>query len=156
MEYRLYDIRETIDLKQWEVADKIGMSRGNYANKESEIANITLKDFNNYCNVFEYSMDYVARLTAIPTYRNIKYITFIDKTIIKERLSTIEKEQNISAKAIAKLLGVAECTYSEYKNPNSNNMIQTLFLKKICLTFNYSMDWVVGRTENKSIKTHSK
>lgn len=67
MEYRFREIRDLLDLKQQEVADRTKISRGTYANIEAEIANAKLKYLLTYCNTFNLSLDYVCNLTILIT-----------------------------------------------------------------------------------------
>lgn len=67
------------------------------------------------------------------------------------RLTILEKENNKQAKDIAKELGILKSTYSGYKNSKQPNLMQSLMLKKIALKYNYSMDWLIGRTNKKHI-----
>lgn len=152
MDFRFREIRDEYELKQSEIAEKMNISRGAYANIESEIANIKLKDFLVYCNEMNFTMDYVSSLDNLNRMLFIKKIDFIDKKILSERLSILEKENHKQAKDIAKELGVHKSTYSHYKNPNSSNMIQTLMLKQLARDYDYSMDWLVGRSNQKYIK----
>ncbi len=152
MDYRFREIRDEYELKQVDIANKINMSRGAYANIEAETANIKLKDFLTYCNELDFTMDYVANLDNLNRTFFIKKIDFIDKNILAERLNTLENENHKQAKDIALELGIQKSTYSEYKNPNSPNMIQTLMLKQLAKDYDYSIDWLVGRSEQKYIK----
>ena len=152
MDFRFNEIRENNDLKQYAVAKLINETATNYQKIETEVANIKLKKLNLYCNVFKCSMDYAANLTNKITYSNITPIDNIDKLVMSERLSIIEKEQNMKPYQMAQFLGIVKTTYYEYKNINSKNLIQTLMVKKISATWGYSMDWIVGRSQQKFIK----
>lgn len=152
MDYRFRKIRDEYELKQNDVADKMKISRSAYANIEAETANIKLKDFLIYCNELNFTMDYVANLDNLNRMLFIKKIDFIDKNILSERLTILEKENHKQAKDIAFELGIHKSTYSEYKNPKSKNMIQTLMLKQLAQNYDYSIDWLVGRSEQKYIK----
>jgi len=152
VEYRFKEIRENFDFKQHEIAKDIGISRGNYANIESETENIKLRTFNTYCNKFNFSMDYVANLSDKFSYSGITKLEKLEKRIISDRLITIENDLNKKGKDIAKELGIAPSTYSDYKNVNKPNLIQTLMVKRLASKHDYSMDWIVGRSEQKFIK----
>ena len=151
MEYRFKDIREELDLKQQEMADRINIKRSNYANIESEIANIKLNTLLKYCNEFKVTLDYVCRLTDKNDYKSCNKIREIDKSIMRDRLNTIESDNDKYAMDIAKDIGVSKSTYSDYKNINRNMLMQTLMLKKLASKYNYSMDWIIGRSDNKKI-----
>lgn len=153
MEFRFKDIRDEHDYKQIDIANEINMSRSAYANIEAEAANIKLRTLLLYCNKFDYSMDYVARLKPDNKTDNInKNITEINKRVLIDRLSIIESENKLRQVDVARLLGIQRSTYSEYKNPNSTNIIQTLMLKKIASDYGYSLDWLVGRCDKKTLK----
>lgn len=149
MEYRLKEIREDCDLKQFEVSEKIGISRGSYANIEAETANIKLKYFLNYCNELNCTMDYAAKLTNNNKTHLIIKLNEIDKTIMAERLRIIEKENNKESRDIAKELGIDSSTYSCYKSLKVKSIMQTLMIKRLAEKYGYSMDWIIGRSNKK-------
>lgn len=148
MNFRLKDIREDNDLKQIDVASKLNVTRSAYANWEAETVNIPLVKLNEFCNLFKISMDYVSMLTNVKS-SNIDYNLELSNEIIKERLGIIENELSKTQRDMANLLGISESTYSKYKNENT---IQTLMLREVSSKFDYSMDWIIGKTETKEIK----
>ena len=147
MEYKFKEIRESLELKQREIAEKTNISRGAYANIEAETANVKLKYLIVYSNTFNLSLDYICNLT------NKNHITNklnkIDKKTMAKRLTILEKENGKMAKDIANELGILKSTYSGYKNPKQSNLIQTLMLKKLAKKYNYSIDWLIGKTNKK-------
>ena len=151
MEYKFKEIRGLLDLKQREIAELTHISRGAYANIEAETANVKLKYLLTYSNAFNLSMVYVCNLKDTNDISSIKKINTIDKKIMASRLTILEKENNKQAKDIAKELGILKSTYSGYKNSKQPNLMQSLMLKKIALKYNYSMDWLIGRTNKKHI-----
>lgn len=149
LDYRFKEIREDLDLKQHEIAEPTHISRGSYANIESEISNVKLKYLLNYCNEFNFSLDYICKLTDLPCSDSLIPIKTIDKRVMAERLTIIEKENHKLAKDLANELGISKSTYSGYKNPKLPNLMQTLMLKRLALKYNYSIDWIVGRSNEK-------
>lgn len=149
LDYRFKEIRDDLELKQHEIAEPTNISRGGYANIESEISNVKLKYLLDYCNEFNFSLDYVCKLTDIPTTKSLIKIKKIDKKVMSERLMIIEKENKKQAREIAIELGISKSTYSGYKNPKLPNLMQTLMVKKLALKYNYSMDWIIGRSNKK-------
>ena len=95
------------------------------------------------------TMDYVANLTHNNKTHLITHIDKIDKSIMTERLNTLETENNKEAQDIAKELGISKSTYSHYKNVNNDRLMQTLMLKRLAERYGYSMDWLVGRSNKK-------
>lgn len=151
MDYKFKKIRNNLELTQEKIAKIMKISRGEYANIEAETANIKLKYLLSYCNELNLSIDYVCNITSYNDKNNLIYITDINKEIITTRLNIIEKENNKRAKDIAEELGILKSTYSNYKNPSSPNIIQTLMLKKIAIKYNYSIDWIIGRGKEKKL-----
>ena len=152
MEYRFKEIRDNRELKQQEVASYLKVSRGGYANIESEIANVKLKNLLYYCNQLDLSMDYVCRLVDYNDTRHLYPLTEVDKKIMGARLTQIEEEQHLKAQELASFLGILNSTYSEYKNPKRSNLMQTLMVKNIAKKFGYSIDWIIGRSNTKKLK----
>ena len=150
MEYRFKEIRGLFDLKQREIAEKTNISRGAYANIEAKTANAKLKYLLTYCNTFNLNMDYVCNLTNNNS--SFNKLDNIDKKLMAERLTILEKENKKQAKDIAKELGILKSTYSGYKNSKQPNLMQTLMLKKLASKYHYSMDWLIGRSNKKYIE----
>ena len=96
-------------------------------------------------------MDYVCNLSNTNRLPD-KMMDSIDKNVMKERLDIIEKEQGLTSTMIADELGILRNTYSQYKNEKYPNIIQTLMLKKIASKYNYSMDWIVGRSNHRKLQ----
>ncbi|MCH5349794.1 MAG: helix-turn-helix transcriptional regulator [Oscillospiraceae bacterium] len=66
---------------------------------------------------------------------------------ISDRLKEIRKEENLTQKAFADKMGVSQSSYSAYENGTS---IPTLdFLMRLADTYDFSMDYVTGRSKNK-------
>ena len=152
MEYKFKEIRNSLDLKQREIAEKTNISRGAYANIEAETANVKLKYLLTYCNTFNLNMDYVCNLKETNDTSSLKKINKINKKLMADRLTTLEKENKKQAKDIAAELGILKSTYSGYKNSKQSNLMQTLMLKKLASKYNYSIDWLIGRSDKKHIE----
>lgn len=152
MEYKFKEIRGLLDLKQREIAELTNISRGAYANIEAETANVKLKYLLTYCNTFNLSMDYLCNLKTTNDTSSLKKIKTIDKKTMASRLTILEKENNKQAKDIAEELGILKSTYSGYKNSKQTNLMQSLMLKKLALKYNYSIDWLIGRSDKKHLK----
>lgn len=149
MNFRFKDIREDQDLNQYQVAEKLHISRSSYSNIEVEKDNIKLSTYNDFCYLFSCSMDYAAHLTNKRQYNDLIKVQTLDKAVIAERLKIIEKDLNKEAQEIAAELGIAPATYSDYKNYNKNNLIQTLMVRCLAENYGYSMDWITGRRNHK-------
>lgn len=149
MSYRLKDIRIDNDLTQKEIADKLHVSRSTYSGWENEGDNIPLYQFNNFCELFNLSLDYVAKL--IDRRENITNKTKkdLDFKLIGKKLEVIRKETNLKQKQMAEIMGVSPATYVNYKK--GSTPIQTEILKTVSIHFDISLDWLVGKSKKKSI-----
>ena len=150
MSYRLKDIRIDNDLTQKYMAQKLNVSRSTYSGWENEGDNIPLYQFNNFCEIFNLSLDYVAKIIdrREEITNNIK--KKIDYKLTGQRLEIVRKENKIKKKQLSKIMGISEATYVNYKN--GKTPIQTEILKEFALYFKVSLDWLVGKSEIKKLK----
>ena len=150
MSYRLKDVRIDIDLTQKNLAQKLNVSRSTYSGWENEDDNIPLYQFNNFCEIFNLSLDYVSKIINRRKNTTNKIKKQIDFKLIGQNLEIIRKENKITQKELAKIIGISEATYVNYKN--GKTPIQTEILKKFAIYFNVSLDWLVGKSKNKKLK----
>ena len=68
-----------------------------------------------------------------------------------KRLKEIRKERKITAKQLAKVLNVSESTISLYENGKREPDLKTLL--NIAEYFNVSVDYLIGKTEEKEKNT---
>lgn len=152
MEYRFKEIREENELTQKEVAELLGITRSMYSNIEAELSNIKLSYLLTFCNQFHCTLDYVCKLSDENDFEEILPIKKIDKQEMARRLTILEHDQKIRAMDVASFLGILKSTYSGYKNKELNNLMQSLMLKQLAKKYQYSMDYLIGRTNQKYLK----
>lgn len=139
---RLNELREERNLLQKDVAKLLNTSRSNYSTWELNTKFIPLKHLNNYCNIFNVSMDYVFYLsnsrgnTINKTYK-------LNKKIIAENLKKFMSDRNITQVELAKVLNTTQSTISSYVN--GKTLIITSFLYQIAKEYNISMDEICNR-----------
>lgn len=139
---RLNELREERNLLQKDVAKLLNTSRSNYSTWELNTKFIPLKHLNNYCNIFNVSMDYVFYLsksrgnTINKTYK-------LNKKIIAENLKKFMSDRNITQVELAKVLNTTQSTISSYVN--GKTLIITSFLYQIAKEYNVSMDEICNR-----------
>lgn len=150
MSYRLKDVRIDNDLTQKNLAQKLNVSRSTYSGWENEDDNIPLYQFNNFCEIFNLSLDYVSKIINRRKNTTNKIKKQIDFKLIGQNLEIIRKENKITQKELAKIIGISEATYGNYKN--GKTPIQTEILKKFAIYFNVSLDWLVGKSKNKKLR----
>ena len=74
----------------------------------------------------------------------------LNKNIIGSNLKEIRKENNLSQENIANILNTSHSTISAYEN--GKTLILTAFAYQICIKYKISLDWLVGRSNNKYLK----
>ena len=148
MEYknRIYFIREESELTQKEVAKELEISRSHYSNIELNIYDIRLETLNKFCNLFHVDMDYVFCLSNIK-HNNTHNIETINRETISTNLKIIMKEHHLNQTSLANCLHCSQQAISKYLNGNS--LILTVFAIELAKKYNYSLDWFVGRSNNK-------
>lgn len=144
-ETRLFDIRELNDYSQEEISKLLKVSRQNYSFWETGTKFIPLKHLNNFCNIFNVTMDYVLKLSS----NNIKTnkIKKISKKEIGKRLKEIRNNNNITQKELAAFLNTTQSTISAYEK--GKTLILTSFAYQICKKYNISMDYLCEIEEDK-------
>ena len=138
-------IREENELTQQQVANLLNVSRSVYGMWEQEYDFIPIKRLNDFCNIFDISMDYVLNINS-----NIKYNyrrKYLDKDIIKLRLKNLRKEANLTQKELALKLNITRSLISKYET--GANLILTSFLIEYAKFFNISSDYIMGRIDEK-------
>ena len=115
---RLIELREEIDLKQYEIANVLGIYKGLYNQYETEYEIIPIKHLNTLCNYFNVSIDYILQLT-----NKINYPNSLDEINISEsgkRLKEFRKEKKLTQEKLAKELNMARSALANYeKNTTS-------------------------------------
>lgn len=71
----------------------------------------------------------------------------IDVTEISRRLIEIRKDNNLSQEKMSGMLGVRRSTYKNYEVSQSDPSLSLLI--KIAVTFDVSIDYIVGRSDEK-------
>lgn len=119
----LRDSRESLDLKQKDIAELFKVNFTTVSGWETGKDTIPLKKLVLYANKFEYSLDYLFGITN----RNTKYKPLeLDLDLIAHNLKEIRKKYNFTQKGIAEKLNTTQPAYSHYET--ATNLITTTFL----------------------------
>ena len=102
---RLKEIREENNLKQFEVANILKVSRSVYGMWEVEQDIIPLRRLNDFCNEFNVSFDYILELTDIKNYPNSHKDIDINK--LKVRLTSLRKNAKLTQDKLSQKIGRA-------------------------------------------------
>ena len=135
-------LRENKDLKQREIAEALNVERSTYAGWETGRDPIPLRKLNDLCEFHKVTFDYITGLSNINKYQeNTTKEINIEK--VSKNLNTLREKENLKQKDLCILLNISSCWYSEYEM--GKILIPTLFLYKIAMTYNYSIDWILGK-----------
>ena len=139
--------REELGMTQKELGYVFGISDSAVRSWETAHDTIPLTKLIKFCNMYNFSLDFVVGLSR----KNIEYGKFkTDKTKISKKLKEIRKSLNLSQQELSDECKISQTTYSGYET--GHYLISTTNLYYICKTYNISMDYIVGRTDNKQIQ----
>lgn len=141
----LEKLREENDLLKKDVAKIIEVSESVYCEWENEKLTIPTKRIYQLANLFEVNIDYMLGISN--TRLHIKSEKEINLQIVSTRLKEIRKSLNMSMRDLAKMLNTSSSAISNYEN--YKYLILSPFLIEICKYSNYSIDWVLDRTNIK-------
>lgn len=140
-------IREEYELTQKQMAEKLEVKRAAYSLWEINKNVIPLKQLNKLANLFSLSLDYLVGNSNIKT-KNLKY----DEINIKElgkRLKRTRKELKLTQEKLAQIFNTTHSAISAYEN--GITLIPTLFIIEFSKISKISLDYFLGKTENKKI-----
>lgn len=139
--------REEMEMTQEELGYIFGVSRKTISGWETSSNIIPFSKLIKFCNLYDYSLDFVMGLTRRNNRNNAKIKT--NKNLIGKKLKELRNNFNLSQEKFAKKCGLSQTTYSHYET--GFNLITTTNAYSICKTYNVSIDWLVGRTNNYKI-----
>lgn len=141
---RMKEIREEAGLKQKEVADKMGVTKGSYSMWECGTDTIPLRRLNQFCNLFNVSIDYVVGFNNKKRYTNAK--PDIKIKVTGENLKKIRNKKGLTQVAIADELKINQPTWNRYEN--SKTLILTVVLVELAKKYHYSIDKILGKDKD--------
>lgn len=139
--------REELEMTQEELGIVLGASKQTISNWETGYIPIPLAKLIRFCNLYNYSMDFVCGLTR----KNIKYdkLIVIDQKLIGKNLKSLRTKLNLTQQKLSDKCNFYQSTYNHYETGYS--LIKIMPAYSICKTYNVSLDWLVGRTNNSKI-----
>ena len=152
MENRLEDLRTNRDLKKNEIAKIIGVTPSIYCEWENDRLAIPTKRLYKLAEFFEINIDYMLRLDNKK--RRIKKNTDLNRKSVANNLKELRKDINISMREEARILNTTSSVVSNFEN--NKTLILETFLVELCKKTNYSIDWVLGRSDIKKININNK
>lgn len=145
---RLEGLREERDLFKKDVAKNIGVVESVYSEWENEKLSIPTKRLVQLANFFEVNIDYMVGLSDKRI--KLKTINDIDLELVSTRLKEIRKSLKMTMRELATKLNTTSSAISNYEN--AKFLILSSLLIELCNISNYSIDYVLGRSDNKFIK----
>lgn len=145
-ENRLSEIRDLYEISQREVAMKLGVGKSTYGRWETQERFIPLDRLNDFCNIYNVSMDYIMNLSS----NNICYkqTKKLDKVIIGKNIKYIRLKQKLTQEQLSNFLNTTHSTISAYES--GKTIILTSFALAICKEYKISLDWLCGKRKNTS------
>lgn len=145
---RLEGLREERDLFKKNVAKNIGVVESVYSEWENEKLSIPTKRLVQLANFFEVNIDYMIGLSNKRI--KLKNDNDIDLELVSTRLKEIRKSLKMTMRELATKLNTTSSAISNYEN--AKFLILSSLLIELCNISNYSIDYVLGRSNNKFIK----
>ncbi len=138
---RLKEVREEAGLKQKEVADALGVTKGSYSMWECGTDTIPLRRLNQFCNLFNVSIDYVVGFSNKKRYANAH--PDIKLKVTGENLKKIRTKKNLTQTKIAEELNINQPTWNRYEK--SKTLILTVVIVELSKKYHYSIDKILGK-----------
>jgi len=134
-------------MTQEELGIILGASKQTISNWETGYTPIPLNKLIRFTNLYNYSLDFIVGFTR----KNFKYNKNIkiDKKSIGKKLKLLREKLNLTQQEISDKRNIYQSTYNHYETGYS--LIKIMPAYSICKTYNISMDWLVGRTNNSKI-----
>lgn len=144
---RLEELREDKELLKKEMAKEIGVVESVYSEWERGKLTIPTRRIYQIANYFEVNIDYLTGLSN--KRKNMKSENDINISLVSKRLKEIRKSLKLTMRDLANKLGTSSSAISNYEN--SKYLILSQFLIELCRLSSTSIDWVLGRTNEKNI-----
>lgn len=144
-------LRDEKDLLKKEMANIIGVVESVYCEWENEKLSIPTKRIYQLANFFEVNIDYMIGISSERI--QIKTNNEIDIKLVSLRLKEIRNSLNMTMRDLAEKFNTSSSAISNYEN--GKFLILSPFLIELCKFGNYSVDWVLGRTNKKFLDKKS-
>ncbi len=140
---KLKELREGREIKQYEIAKMLKISKTTYSEYENEYKIMPIKYLNEICNYFKVSLDYIFNITNELTYNKSK--NNIDVDLFCKRFKEFRKENKLTQSKLAVILNTTQSTLTGYES--GRYIIATPFLYTICKKYGVSADYLLGKID---------
>ncbi len=141
---RLRNIREEINISQYEISQFLNLNKRVYGQYEREYTIMPLKHLVKVCDYFNVSLDYIFGFTDNKSYENRK--DGIDNTLLSLRLKEFRKENKLTQTKLGNILNTTKTVICGYEK--SRYVIASPFLYTICKKYNISADYLLGKVDS--------
>lgn len=147
-ETRLEELREYSDLKAKEVAKGLNIAESTYSEWEHNKIPIPTRRIIEISNFYNVNIDYLLKLSNKRV--DIEANDNIDLELIGNRLKEIRQDLDLTLRELGDKLNTAFSSLGSYER--GEYLIQGDILISLCKISNCSVDWVLGRTNDKYLK----
>lgn len=133
--------RENLEMTQEELGYVFGVKKATISNWENGYDIIPLNKLIKFCNLYDYSLDFIVGFTR----ENKIYpkLDKVDKVKIGKKLKDLRKNLGLTQQQIANECSISRATYCHYEL--GMNLVSTLTLYTICKNHKISMDSFLGQ-----------
>ena len=142
---RLEELRDELEISKKKIANDLGISDSLYGRWENDRFLIPTRRLYQLGNYFQVNIDYILRLTdyRVSIYSDEK----IDLNLVAMRLREVRSDLNYTLRELTNTLHTSSSTWSAYET--GKVLVLSAFLIQICQEENFSIDWILGRSNEK-------
>ncbi len=145
---RLEELRDELELSKKKIANDLGISDSLYGRWENDRFLIPTRRLYQLGNYFQVNIDYILRLTSVRV--SLKTMKELDLPLVSKRLREIRSDLNCTLRELTNDLHTSSSTWSAYET--GKVLVLSAFLIQVCQKGNFSVDWVLGRSNEKYYK----
>lgn len=147
-ENKLEELKDEKNLKSKEVAQYLNVNESTYSEWEHNKISIPTRRIVELADFYNVNIDFMLNFSNNRQY--IKTNSMLDLKLIGLHLKEIRKELGLTLRELGEKLNSSFSSLGSYER--GEHLIQSETLITICKISNYSIDWILGRSEDKYIK----
>ena len=148
MNNKLVFLREEKDYLSKDMAKFLNIPPSVYSEWENNKLSISTKRLYELGEFFNVNIDYLVGLSSKRI--NLKTNKVLDQKETSLRLKEVRENMNLSMRELAQKLNTSSSAISNYEN--NKNLILSSFLIELSKISNYSIDYILGRSDIKFIQ----
>ena len=148
MNNNLVFLREEKDYLSKDMAKFLNIPPSVYSEWENNKLSISTKRLYELGEFFNVNIDYLVGLSSKRI--NLKTNKVLDQKETSLRLKEVRENMNLSMRELAQKLNTSSSAISNYEN--NKNLILSSFLIELSKISNYSIDYILGRSDIKFIQ----